>query len=370
MLPTESSTSIFDIALTLVPEIGVKTARSLLQQFGSAEAIFNATPIELKKTMGVGEIKAKMFKDKTVFQQAEKELQFVEKHQIELLPIHSPNYPKRLRQCDDAPILLNYKGNTNLNAEKVIAVVGTRKNTDYGHRIIDHLLEDLKGMPETLIISGLAAGIDTLAHKAALKNQLPTVGVLGHGLDIIYPFTNRALAKEMLQQGGLLSEYPSGTKPDRQNFPVRNRIVAGMSDVTIVIESDIKGGAMITAYMALSYNRDVAAFPGRVFDAKSDGPNQLIKKNMAACITSASDLLALMNWEREPQPTARQQRLFEEVSEEEKEVLQLLEAQEKLHADTLQNHLQMKPSTLAALLLQLEMKGFIKTLPGKYYRLQ
>lgn len=370
MLPTEPSASLYDIALTLVPEIGVKTARILLQQFGSAEAIFKATPTALKKTAGVGETRAKMFKDLSVFHQAEKELLFIEKHQIELLPIHSPNYPKRLRQCDDAPILLYYKGNTSLNTEKVIALVGTRKNTDYGYRIIDHFIEDLKGMSDTLIISGLAAGIDTISHKAALKSQLPTVGVLGHGLDTLYPFTNRALAKEMLQQGGLLSEYPSGTKPDRQNFPVRNRIVAGMSDVTIVIESDVKGGAMITAYMALSYNRDVAAFPGRVFDTKSEGPNQLIKKNMAACITSANDLLALMNWERESQPTARQQRLFEEVNEEEKRVLHLLETQEKLHADTLQQQLQMKPSMLAALLLQLEMKGFIKTLPGKYYRLQ
>jgi len=369
MLPTSSDNdALYNIALTMVPEIGVKTARGLLNKFGTAADIFKASAAELKKTDGVGEVRAKMFKEKSILLQAEKELSFVTKNHIELLSFGASNYPKRLQLCDDAPILLYYKGNTDLNATKTISIVGTRKCTEYGHRLTEHLVEGLNSLNDIIVVSGLAAGIDTIAHKTAVKNAIPTVGVLGHGLDHIYPFTNKSLAKDMLSCGGLLSEYPSGTQPDRQNFPVRNRIVAGMADVTVVVESGVKGGAMITAYMALSYNRDVAAFPGRVFDGKSDGPNHLIKRNMATCISDAADVLTLMNWAPDVKKNSVQQHLFLDLSEDEKTILQLLKEKEKVHADELQVQSQFKPSLLASVLLQLEMQGVIKSLPGKYYR--
>ncbi len=369
MLPNHPTPSLYDLALTFVPEVGGKTIRVLLARFGSAEAIFKASLSELKKVNGVGEVRAAMFKQAAIMERAQKEMEFVAKHQIQLLHFSSPDYPKRLKHCEDAPALLYYKGNANLNDAKIIAVIGTRKNTDYGLRATEHLIEGLKTLENVIIISGLAAGIDTIAHRAALKNGLQTVGVLGHSLDRIYPFTNSALAKEMIAHGGLLSEFPSGTKPDRQNFPVRNRIVAGLSDVTIITESDIKGGAMITAYMAVSYNRDVAAVPGRVFDSKSQGPNSLIKRNMAASVADAQDVLQLMNWQADQTKKTVQQKIFIDLSEEEQRILNTLQDKEKLHADELLSATDFKASQLASVLLQLEMHGLVKTLPGKFYRL-
>lgn len=371
MLPKETinANSFYNLALTFVPNVGIKTIRVLISKFETAENIFKAPLSELKKINGVGELKAKSFKDETIFHQAEKELEFVEKNKIELLFLNSEKYPKRLRHCEDAPSLLYYKGNANLNASKIIAIIGTRKNTDYGQRLTEHLLEELKGVNDLIIVSGLAAGIDSIAHKAALKNNLQTVGVLGHSLDRIYPFTNKALANEMIQHGGLLSEFPSGTKPDRQNFPVRNRVVAGMSDLTIVVESDVKGGAMITAYIALSYNRELAAFPGRIFDTKSQGPNELIKKNMAVAVTSGNDILELMNWEATKPATILQQKIFEDLNEDEKKIFDLLQEKEKTHADELMILSGFSTSKIASLLLQLEMQGLVKSLPGKFYRI-
>lgn len=361
---------LYPIALSFVPEVGIKTMRQLLQHFGDAETIFKTPIAQLKKINGIGETRAKNFNDKTVFQRAEKELQFIEKEKIEMVFFNDKLYPKRLLQCNDAPILLYKKGKAQLNADKTIAIIGTRKNTDYGQRVTEQLVDELKQVEGLMIISGLASGIDAVAHKACVKSSIPTLGVLGHSLDRIYPFTHKKLAEDMLEQGGLLSEFPSGTKPDRQNFPVRNRIVAGMSDVTVVVESDIKGGAMITAYMALSYNRDVMAFPGRLIDSKSIGTNHLIKKNMAAMITAAQDLLELMNWDAvATKKKVTQQQLFLNLSEEEQCLIKILEDKEKLHADELLSLTGFKLSQLASVLLQLEMQGLVKTLPGKFYRL-
>lgn len=369
MLPKDRETLLHDLALTFVPEVGGKTIRTLLAKFGSGEAIFKASFSELKKVNGVGEVRASMFKETTAVERAKKEMEFVVKNNIQILHFNSPDYPRRLRHCDDAPMLLYYKGSTNLNNAKIIAIIGTRKNTDYGQRVTEHLIEGLKALDDVIIVSGLAAGIDAIAHKAALKNGVQTVGVLGHSLDRIYPFTNRALANNMVQHGGLLSEFPSGTKPDRRNFPVRNRIVAGMSDITIVTESDIKGGAMITAYLAVSYNRDVAAVPGRVFDGKSQGPNDLIKRNMAAPVSDADDVLQLMNWQADKTKKSVQQKMFIELSEEERRIVNALQEKEKLHADDLLTAASFKASQLASVLLQLEMQGLVKSLPGKFYRL-
>jgi DNA processing protein len=370
MLPNKSHTELFyQIALTHVPQVGPKTARGLIARFGSAESIFRASLKDLRSAELRSNIDLNIFKDQDVLDKAEQELEFVEKNSISLLFCNAPDYPQRFLYCDDAPILLFYKGNANLNAEKVVAVIGTRKNTDYGQRVTEDLLKGLEGLEDLLVVSGLALGIDTIAHRASLKNGLPTVGVVGHGLDTIYPYSNKELANEMMLNGGILSEFPSGIKPDRQNFPQRNRVVAGISDISIIVESDIKGGAMITAYVANGYNREVAAFPGRVYDSKSEGPNHLIKKNVAAMITNADDLLELMNWGKHKKEKSVQKQLFVELSSEERQIVELLQQKDAVHSDELLHGTGLGSPQLAAVLLQLEMQGVIKTLPGKFYRM-
>lgn len=367
MLPDTDNDLLYRIALTFVKDVGAITARKLVSHFGDAEQIFNASLKELKAVSGLGEVRSKAFKDPEILQRAEEEIKYISENNINTYWIGEAEYPKRLRECPDAPVLLYSKGVANLENEKVVAVIGTRKYTDYGQRACEDLIEGLKQYG-VLIVSGLAHGIDTIAHKAALVNNLPTVGVLGHGLDRVYPASNKKLANDMLEQGGLLSEYPSGTIADRNHFPMRNRIVAGLSDVTVVVESDIKGGALITARLADSYNRDVAAFPGRVYDNKSRGCNELIRTNIAAMITSADDLLELMNWD-EVGKKPMQKQLFLNLSSEEQAVFDVLKDRDNVHADELLHQCKLSNSQLAATLLQMEMQGLVKALPGKFYRL-
>ncbi|WP_276134651.1 DNA-processing protein DprA [Polluticoccus soli] len=369
MLPVDNETLFYRIALTFVKDIGPRRSRTLLEQFGDAPAIFKAPLKELKKIDGLTETRVKAFKDPQVLAQAETELKYVEKNQVQILWFGEDTYPQRLKNCSDAPVLLYHKGNTDLNAQKIVAVIGTRKSTDYGHRVTEGLLNSLKGQENMVISSGLAHGIDALAHKYSLQVGLPTVGVLGHGLDRVYPATNKQLAKEMMENGGLLSEFPSGTLPDRSNFPMRNRIVAGISDVTVVVESDIKGGALITARIADSYNREVAAFPGRVYDTRSSGCNELIRTNVAAMITNADDLLELMNWNTGKKQKPVQKQLFIQLSEDEQKIVDLLQTKDSMHADELLYQTGIANSQLPAVLLQLEMQGLIKALPGKQYRM-
>ncbi len=368
MLPEINQELFYRIALTFVKEVGAITARKLVAHFGSAEAIFKAPLKELKAISGFGEVRAKAFKDETVLARAEEELVYIGKNNVRVLTTDDEQYPERLKSCVDAPLLLYYQGNAALSPEKVIAVIGTRKYTDYGQRTCEHLLEDLKDSG-ILIMSGLAHGIDTIAHKAALKNNLPTIGVLAHGLDKLYPAANKNLAKEMIEHGGLLTEYASGSLADRGHFPMRNRIVAGMSDITVVVESDMKGGALITARIADSYNRDVAAFPGRIYDSKSSGCNELIRTNIASMITCADDLLELMNWNDETRKKPVQKQLFINLTDNERVVYDALTGKDNMHADDLLYQCNMTNSTLAATLLQLEMQGLVKALPGKLYRL-
>lgn len=369
MLPEPVTDELYKIALTFVKDIGPIRAKALLKHFGSAEAIFNASLKELKLIAGLGEIRARAFRDDQVMKKARLELEYVNENGISVLWYEDNIYPERLKSCVDAPVLLYYQGNANLNTARTIAVIGTRKYTDYGVQLCEELLADIKDLKDVLVVSGLAHGIDTVAHKNSLKNNLPTVGVLGHGLDRIYPATNRMLAKEMQESGGILTEFPSGTLPDRENFPMRNRIVAGMCDVTVVVESDVKGGALITARIANSYNREVAAFPGRVKDAKSSGCNQLIKNNIAAIITCADDLLELMNWENKGRQKNMQRQLFIQLSADEQKLVDILQSKDALHADELFHLSGMNSSQLAAILLQLEMQGVVRALPGKMYRL-
>ncbi len=368
MLGLENDELLFRLALSKVEGIGAIRARSLLRHFGSAKTIFSLGVKSLRGVEGLGEKGMRALLQPVDFKPIEQELLFIEKNNVQVLFIDQPGYPKRLKHCPDAPITLFFKGNDNLQCDRVVAVIGTRKNTHAGQSLTEDLIATLSNQG-VLVVSGLAFGIDAWAHRAALNNGLQTVGVLAHGLDRIYPSAHESLARRMVAQGGLLSEYPSGTIPDKQNFPKRNRIVAGMADVTVVVETRERGGAMITANLALDYNREVAAFPGRPTDVMSSGCNELIRTNKAHLITSGGDLLALMNWDVDKTPKVKQQKLFVQLSEAQQSVAQVLEGAEALHLDELSARLPMGSSALASVLLSLELEGLVRSLPGRRYQL-
>jgi DNA processing protein len=368
MLPNEDELY-YRLALSFVPDVGIKRGMALLERFGTAKDIFKAPLKELKKIDGITEERARAFRDESIFSRTEEELKFVQKNNIDVLLISDSRYPQRLLQCNDAPLLLFYKGTANLNAAKMVAVVGTRKNTEYGTKLCETLIEGLQMQEDIVVVSGLAHGIDGIAHKKSLEQGIPTIAGLGHGLDRVYPAGHRNLAKDILLNGGLLTEFPSGTMPDRTNFPMRNRIVAGVSDVTVIVESDKAGGSLITAYMASGYNREVAAYPGRVTDTRSAGCNDLIRSNIAAMITGPEDLLELMNWNKGAKQKAVQKQLFLNLSPDEQKIIDILQTKDSLHADDLYYLTGLGGSQLAATLLQLEMQSLIKTLPGKHYRI-
>jgi DNA processing protein len=357
------------LALTLVPNIGDVQAKILIQHFGEVTAIFKAKTSVLEKIEGIGIVRAKSIKEFNDFHLAEKELEFIEKYNIKTFFLTDKDYPKRLLNCYDSPTLLFYKGTADLNASKIVAIVGTRTNTEYGKQFTEKLVKDLSEQSIT-IISGLAFGIDAMAHKAAIKNNLPTVGVVGHGLDKIYPSDHAGLAKEMIKNGGgILSEFFSGTKPDKHNFPLRNRIVAGISDATVLVETNIKGGSMITGNLANAYNRDVFAVPGRTTDTKSSGCNHLIKYNKAILLTDAEEILEVMGWKERKTKTKKQKELFIELSQEEKQVVQLLQEKEMVSIDEINLGSGLSSSTIAAAILNLELQNVIASLPGKMYKL-
>jgi DNA processing protein len=360
---------LYQIALTLVPSIGDVHAKALVNRYGDAQSIFKAKKKDLDAMEGIGTVRAKSIKDFTDFTSSEEELKFLEKYKITPLFITDENYPKRLLNCYDSPALLYYRGNADLNTSKIISVVGTRNNSDYGKAVCEKMIEDLQA-ENILIVSGLAFGIDTIAHKAALKHSLQTVAVLAHGLDRIYPPQNKSLAKNITEQGGLLTEFISNTNPDKQNFPRRNRIVAGMCDAIIVIESSKKGGSLITAELGNGYNKDVFAIPGRITDSKSEGCNYLIKNNKAALINSAQDFLEMMNWTSAPKTkTTKQRELFIELSPDEKIVTDILQQQENIQIDELYFKSGLSSSAVATALLMLEMQGVVTSLPGKIYKI-
>jgi len=361
----------YQLALTQVPHIGAVHAKTLASHFGTAAAIFKASAAQLGKIEGIGPARAAALKSFNNFDSAEKEIDFIEKYNITPLYINDPDYPQRLIHCYDPPTLLFYRGQANLNASHILAIIGTRYCTDYGRHITEKLVQELAGM-DILVVSGLAYGIDALAHRAALKYALPTVGVLGHGLDTMYPAQHTSLAKEMIQQeGGLLTGFGSNTKPDKHNFPARNRIVAGMSDAIIVVETDVKGGSMITAEIANSYNKDVFAFPGKATDTKSAGCNYLIKNNKAMLLTSAQDIIDTLGWtdHRPTLPATPQRNLFTNLNEEEKKVAGILQEKGPVHIDELNMHSGLSSSTVAAAILNMELEGMIQSLPGKRYQL-
>ncbi|MGI8950684.1 MAG: DNA-processing protein DprA [Chitinophagaceae bacterium] len=359
---------LYQIALTLIPNVGTIQSKILVEHFGNAENIFKAKKKELSTVENIGEVRAKNIKSFGNFKKAEEEIAFIEKYKIQCLFITNKDYPQRLLHCYDAPTLLFYRGKADLNAAKIISIIGTRNNTDYGKQITEKLIEELQDQ-NVLIISGLAFGIDAIAHKAALQNSLQTIAVLAHGLDTIYPSQHKTLAKEILLNGGLLTEFTKNTKPDKHNFPRRNRIVAGMADATIVIETAIKGGSMITAELANNYNKDVFAFPGKTTDSKSAGCNYLIKNNKAALLTDAQNLIEMMNWENKKTKSKVQKELFIDLSDEEKIIVDILKEKETIHIDELFLKSGLHSSSVAGAILNLELQNVVTSLPGKIYKL-
>lgn len=358
-----------ELALTMIKGIGDITIRNLISRFGTAEEIFKAKRHQLEAIPGIGAKTAELIINHSSFERAEKELGFIEKYKIQPLFITSEAYPKRLRNCVDAPVLLYFKGKANLNQQKVVAVVGTRNATSYGKALCEELMAGLQ-YHGVLVVSGLAYGIDVAAHQAALHQQLPTIGVLGHGLDRIYPAVHRKVAEQMLANGGLLTEFPSETNPDRPNFPKRNRIIAGMADAVVVVEATRTGGALITAEIANSYNKDVFAVPGRINDEFSDGCNFLIKTNRANMLTRAEDLEYIMGWFDGITPKRTQTpELPLNLNTDEQKIVEAIKQAEAIAIDDLQIKLGMQQSKLAMTLLDLEMQSIIISLPGKIYRI-
>jgi len=355
------------IAITKIPKVGPVTARQLISYCGSLDAVFNENKKALAKIPGVGEKLAADILSRTYFKKAEKELRFIEKQEIQPLFFLDSNYPYRLKSLYDAPLLLYYKGSTDLNKPRSVAVIGTRKPTPMGAAICEELVEGLKAY-NVVIISGLAYGIDVIAHKKCLDLEIETIGVLGHGLGQVYPAAHKSVARRMLVKGGLLTEFSSDRGPDPGHFPMRNRIVAGMCDALIVVETARKGGSMITARFANEYSKDVFAVPGRIKDSHLKGCNHLIKSHQAALIESAADVGYIMRWE-EAELFDKKELLYASLNNREMQLVKLLEQSENITIDELTIGLNYSSSEVASILLNLEFKGLVKSLPGKRFLL-
>lgn len=363
---------VYQVALSMIPGIGDIMAKTLVSYCGSAGEVFKKKRGQLANIPGFGTFHADKILNFKNFTAADAEIEKCLKHQVEVIFFTDKRYPKKLKHAPDSPTLLYYKGKGDLNNHKTVAIVGTRKSTSYGRDFTEEIVEKLKAH-EALIVSGLAYGIDICAHKAALKNSLDTIGVMASGLDIIYPSMHRSIAFDMLEHGGLLTEFRIGEKPEAHNFPSRNRIIAGMSDLTIVVEAAEKGGALITAEIANSYNRDVFALPGDIDRKYSRGCNNLIKQNKANLITGIEDLEYIMNWEPRADHINSDEKYYDysALSVEEKAVVDCLNScREGIVIDELSWKAQVPLNKLASLLLHLEFSGIVKSLPGKKYRLK
>jgi DNA processing protein len=357
------------LALQFIPGIGDYLIRQLVNYSGSAEKVFQTPKGKLLRIPGVGEVTADAIKKGKTFAAAEKELKKAEKENVQLIFFNDKNYPTRLKQVNDAPSLIYTKGNIDFENPKTIGIVGTRKATQYGRERVEELIKDLIDH-QPLIVSGLAYGIDIHAHKHAVKNNLPTIGVMGSGMDNIYPASHKEIARHMMENGGLVTEHRFGTKPDAHNFPARNRIVAALSDAVIIVEAAEKGGALITAEIANSYNKDVFAFPGNIGQSHSEGCNNLIKSNRAHLITGIKDLEYITGWALGKAPVKKETVSLESFEPVEQIVLKtLLENPKKqLMIDELSWKANVPISQLASILLSLEFKGAVSSHPGKIYK--
>lgn len=348
---------LYQIALTWLYRWRLRDEKELLGRYGSAVEVWKHLQAEHMTE---------------ALQKAEKELEFIDKHQIKVYYYQDDNYPIRLRECPDAPVLLYGKGALHFNEGKMVSIVGTRMATDRGKELTRQLVADLKELvPDVTIISGLAYGIDVAAHRAALEFGLPTIIIPAHGLDRIYPNLHRNVAVQSLDKGGILTEYTTGTEPERFNFVARNRIVAGLADAVVVVESKARGGSLITARMAQDYNRDVFTFPGRATDEFSHGCNQMIRDNRAMLIENAEDMIRAMQWEVEKPKVVQTEIVgFSSNLTEDQQVLlnKLREAEDGIHVNSLVMETQRAYSDVVADLMMMEMDGIVKSLPGGMFR--
>lgn len=366
-----SMSNLYKTALSFLNGFGPVNIKKAIAYTGSLEAFFKEKKQNLTKIPGIGQVTIQRLDRDSALINAEEELKFIEKNQIQIAFYLDNNYPQKLLHCSDSPCVLYYKGNINLNSNRQISIVGTRNASDYGKEICNQLIKDLSEKSEkTTIVSGLAYGIDIIAHKAALQYNLPTIAAIGHGLHQMYPAQHRKYAEEITNNGALITEFTTKSKFDPKNFVRRNRIIAGISQATIVIESAIKGGSLVTADIANSYNRDVFAFPGRINDKFSEGCNYLIKTNQAHLIESISDLEYILSWDDIKKPkTEVQTKLFVDFTKEEEQVIEILRESDKIPIDLICLKSSYPMSKVSSVLLKLEFDGIIKSHPGKIYSL-
>lgn len=355
------------IALTLLKGVGPVKAKQLISKLNGIEPIFKSSIEEIHEVTGISKKFLFEMEREEAYLKAKKEIRFIQQKNIQPIFYLDDNYPRRLKECGDAPLLLYAKGEMNLNVNKVVSIVGTRSATEYGKGICEELIKGFIGK-DILVVSGMAYGIDILIHQFCVKYNVPTIGVLGHGLDRLYPSQHLETALKMYENGGLITEFLPGTRPERENFPMRNRIVAGMSDATIVVESMEKGGSLITADLANDYNRDVFAFPGNVGQKFSKGCNQLILDQKAHLLTDTSSFLKWMHWDEQKKTENVQRTLFLNLSEEEQRIMTILQMKPH-HIDSIAHLMALSVSKISVLLFNLEMNGLISSLPGKQYQI-
>jgi len=354
------------LALQAVDGVGDIIAKKLLMHFGSAEAVFKAKTTQLAAIEGIGTILLKNLKDQSVFAKAERELQFIASRQLTVTSYQDTKYPERLKHCFDSPLVLFSSGNIDLQNQKTISIVGTRQITSYGLEFCRKFMEELAPM-NPVIVSGFAYGVDIAVHQLAMENNLQTIGVVAHGLNQIYPKSHKKYVAKMEENGGFMTEFWSSSNPDKENFVRRNRIVAGMTEATIVIESAERGGSLITANLANDYNRDVFAVPGRVFDKYSQGCNTLIKTQKANVLTSASDLIYMLNWDIEKEVKSIQKQLFVALDDDEQKIYDYLLQSGKELLDVIALRCDFPIYKISGILLNMELKGVIRPLPGKLF---
>lgn len=354
------------LALQKVEGVGDIVAKKLLSHCGSAENVLKTKASQLAAIDGIGSVLRAKLKDKSIFEKAETEIQFIKDNNINVASFQEDSYPSRLKHCIDSPVLLFSTGSINLSDRKIISLVGTRQITSYGAEFCRKFISDLAPL-NPIIVSGFAYGVDIVAHQAAIENNLQTIGVVAHGLNQIYPKIHKKYVAKIEQNGGFMSEFWSTANPEKENFVRRNRIVAGISEATIVIESAEKGGSLITANLANDYNRDVFAVPGRSTDKYSQGCNNLIKSQKANLITSAADLIYMLNWEVNKETKAVQKQLFVTLNSEEQLIYDYLQKTGKEVLDSIALECSLPVFKISGILLNMELKGVIRPLPGKLF---
>jgi DNA processing protein len=357
---------IYPVALTFIKGIGPINAKNLITYFGNAENIFKAKPRDVVKFKKLGELILDESIKNQALKRAEEEIQFAEKNKIKIHYFLDKTYPYRLKECEDSPVILYSTGDLDLNSGHFLAAVGTRNITSYGRENCNKIIREMSIIQQdAVIVSGLAYGVDSAAHKAALNENLPTIAVVAHGLNTIYPALHRSLAERIVKKGGaIVTEYPINTKIDASFFVQRNRIIAGLSDCSLIVESAEKGGALLTASAANNYNRDVFAIPGRIDDVFSQGCNNLIKTNQAQAVTSAEDIANFMGWKKF---APHQQTIFAELTEEERKIVEILH-KNQLNANDLSRELNIPVQKMVSMLILMEFKGLVQSLPGGMFK--